>query len=150
MPHRMLSIRRTINDKPKRTMIALQSRRNRTTPRSAVDTSHACQEVPSHAITVNPARSLLVEVRPRHIALAQPLIHSEDDLGRDLRAQERRFLMASIFPLGKVLGQTCEPDGRGRLRVRAVRNRLLLLRPSRRRLQLSVVRRLQTSQACFH
>lgn len=70
----------------------------------------------------------LVILRPRHEPLADPLVHHEDDLGRDLRAQEPGLLHPGVLPLGEVVRHLEQLDARRRLRVaRVLVGRLLLL-----------------------
>ena len=57
----------------------------------------------SQAALVNPLRSHLIVLRPRHEPFAQPLIHHENNLCSNLRAQEARFLRPDVFPLREVI-----------------------------------------------
>ena len=55
------------------------------------------------AALVDPLRSHLIVLRPRHEPFAQPLIHHENNLSSNLSAQEARFLRPDVFPLRKVI-----------------------------------------------
>lgn len=70
------------------------------------------------AIVVDPCRTLVVVIRPGHVPLALPLIHHEDDLCSDLRAEEGGLVEADILPLGKVLWWFDELDAGRRLPMR--------------------------------
>lgn len=66
----------------------------------------------------------LVILHARHEALAQPLIDHEDDLGRDLRAQEGRLVEPHVLPFGKVLWHFGQFDARWCLAVTGVTSRM--------------------------
>ena len=76
---------------------------------------------------MNPLRTLLVIIRPSHVAFTQSRIDSEEHLGSDLSAQERRLLVPEILPLWEILGDLGQLDAGRRLRVRGMRRWLLHL-----------------------
>lgn len=69
---------------------------------------------------MHPHRPQFIILCPRHEPFTEPLIDHEDDLGRDLRAQEPGFLRAGILPLGEILGHPGALDAGGSLRLVAV------------------------------
>lgn len=75
---------------------------------------------------MDPLRPDIVILSATHEPLTQALIHPEHDLGRDLRAQERRLLRPGILPLREILRHPRDLDAGGGLVVAGLVGQVLL------------------------